>query len=488
MLADSFIKAHAGAKKVQARNADIFRILQGEFELLCEFVTRFQKERMLLPVVPYEWVAEAFTKGLNPRSSDAFRKLKESLLKFQATIWVDVHNRYESKIRIENDQLGFSASTEGRDREKNRDKLKDDFDRDPNLWCQYHGTNDYRTVDCQNLCEDVATLLKNGHLREFLSDWAKNNYSYSQDNAEPSKIGEDSLLQNINMIFGGNEINGVTFSVEKMIKVSVAHSKRLRTVAEDDITFTEEDADGILVPHNGALVISLNILDFKIKRILVDPESSTNIIQWMVLEQAKLTGSIIPATKLLAGFNLASVTTRGEILLPNNAGWVMKTTLFDVLDREMGYNIILCRTWLHEMKVHFSVLGKMPSLLLTSEEKNNFERTPECQRALKDLKQYLSSPPLLSKSEEGKQLLIYLAVLEIADLNWPGGLDSEVIEIKCDSQLVVNQVYGIFDTKEECMQQYVLKVMVQGMVHHPHPERRKCRSRCIGQFGLVQEK
>jgi len=34
MLADSFIKAHAGARKVQARKADIFRIAQGESELL----------------------------------------------------------------------------------------------------------------------------------------------------------------------------------------------------------------------------------------------------------------------------------------------------------------------------------------------------------------------------------------------------------------------------------------------------------------------
>nr|XP_009627431.1 uncharacterized protein Mb2253c-like [Nicotiana tomentosiformis] len=46
----------------------------------------------------------------------------------------------------------------------------------------------------------------------------------------------------------------------------------------------------------------------------------------------------------------------------------------------------------------------------------------------------------------------------IAGLKLARGLSSEVIEIKCDSQLVVNQVYGIFDTKEERIQQYVIKV------------------------------
>nr|XP_009787406.1 PREDICTED: uncharacterized protein LOC104235365 [Nicotiana sylvestris]XP_016486472.1 PREDICTED: uncharacterized protein LOC107806753 [Nicotiana tabacum] len=235
MLADSFIKAHAGDKKVQARKVDIFRIAQGESELLREFVTRFQKKRMLLLVVPDEWTAEEFTKGLNLRSSDTSRKLKESLLEFQKT-WVDVNNHYESKIRIEDDQLSFPASIKGRDREKNKEKLKDDFDadrwssrdrcrikrrqvpetpptprlseynfnisvmelvstirnikearfprlkrsdpsqRDPNIWYEYYGTNNHRIGDCQHLFEEIATLLKNGHFIEFLRDQAKNNY------------------------------------------------------------------------------------------------------------------------------------------------------------------------------------------------------------------------------------------------------------------------------------------------------------------------
>ncbi|XP_070049833.1 uncharacterized protein [Nicotiana tomentosiformis] len=191
-------------------------------------------------------------------------------------------------------------------------------------------------------------LLKNGHLREFLSDRAKNNYGHNRDNAEPLKVGEYPLRQIINTIFGGNKINEVTFSAAKKMKVSITHSKRFR---EDDITFTEEDTYRLLLPHNDALVISLNVLDFKIKRVLVDQRSLAYIIQWRVPEKAKLTGRIILATKLLAGFNLASVTTRGEILLLTNVEEVMKITIFEVVDGDMGYNIILGRLWLHEMKV-----------------------------------------------------------------------------------------------------------------------------------------
>nr|XP_033514679.1 uncharacterized protein LOC117279300 [Nicotiana tomentosiformis] len=53
----------------------------------------------------------------------------------------------------------------------------------------------------------------------------------------------------------------------------------------------------------------------------------------------------------------------------------------------------------------FSVLKK----------ENNLQWTPECIQALKKLKVYLSSPPLLSKSEPGQPFLVYLAVSEVVD-------------------------------------------------------------------------
>ncbi|XP_075086218.1 uncharacterized protein LOC142168940 [Nicotiana tabacum] len=151
----------------------------------------------------------------------------------------------------------------------------DSYQRDPNLWCEYQGTTSHRKGDCRHLWEEVVTLLNNGHLREFLNDRTKNNYGRNRDNMESSKAGEETLRQMINMIFGVNNINEVTFSTAKKTNVSITHSKRLR---EDDTTLTEEDADGLLLPHNDAPVISLNVLDFKIKHVLVNPGSSSNII------------------------------------------------------------------------------------------------------------------------------------------------------------------------------------------------------------------
>jgi hypothetical protein len=43
-----------------------------------------------------------------------------------------------------------------------------------------------------------------------------------------------------------------------------------------------------------------------------------------------------------------------------------------------------------------------------------FEWNDECEKALQDLKEYLTSPPLLSKPKDNETLLIYLAVSSTA--------------------------------------------------------------------------
>ena len=48
----------------------------------------------------------------------------------------------------------------------------------------------------------------------------------------------------------------------------------------------------------------------------------------------------------------------------------------------------------------------------TLRKSKDFEWTPACEQALQGLKKYLTSPPLLSRPKDGKQLYIYLAISE----------------------------------------------------------------------------
>lgn len=80
ILADAFVKAHAGAIKVETRKSDLFKVKQRDNAMLREFVSRFQMERMDLPPVVDDWAVQAFTQGLNPRSSLASEQLKQNLI------------------------------------------------------------------------------------------------------------------------------------------------------------------------------------------------------------------------------------------------------------------------------------------------------------------------------------------------------------------------------------------------------------------------
>ncbi|XP_059288746.1 uncharacterized protein LOC132042145 [Lycium ferocissimum] len=160
------------------------------------------------------------------------------------------------------------------------------------------------------------------------------------------------------MIIGGAEIpRGLMM---KRTKVSITNEKRTRDyVPESSISFSDEDAEGIIQPHNDAFVISVLINKSQVKRILIDPGRSANIIHWKVVEQLRLLDQIVSAARVLNGFNMAYETTKGEITLPVNiAGTVRQMKFYDI-EEETRYNAFLGRPWVHDMREVPSTLHQM---------------------------------------------------------------------------------------------------------------------------------
>ncbi|XP_070013401.1 uncharacterized protein [Nicotiana sylvestris] len=349
-LADSFIKEHSGAQKVKKRMEDIFKIKQGDSELLREFVDRFQRERMMLPRVPDNWAAMAFASNLNEKCSEATRRLKESLREFPETTWNDVYNRYNTKLRIEEDTITQSQKEEMEMRSNpNR--------RNPDFWCEFHNDHGYKTTDCRLLQGEVDHLLKQGYLAELFSE--KGKQAYMKNRQEPPK--PPSPKRTVNFIRGGEEITGVTYmAAKKVSKITVTHGKRVRHVLEEEsITFDDADADGVLTPHNDTLVISLLLHDTNVKRVLIDPGSSVNIILLRMVNEMQAEDKLIPKAHTLSGFDNSSVVTKGDIILTTFTKGVVKDTKFQVVEMDMAYNMILGRLWIHEMDIVPSTLHQV---------------------------------------------------------------------------------------------------------------------------------
>ncbi|XP_060182646.1 uncharacterized protein LOC132612577 [Lycium barbarum] len=136
--------------------------------------------------------------------------------------------------------------------------------------------------------------------------------------------------------------------VVKRTKISIMREKRIWNDDPDGpITFNDEDMEGIAQPHNDALVISFLVNKFRIKRVLIDPGSSANIIRWRVIEQLGLLDQIVLAIRVLNRFNMACETTKGEITLPINMVGTTQQKKFYVIEGDMGYNALLGRSWIH---------------------------------------------------------------------------------------------------------------------------------------------
>ncbi|XP_070045218.1 uncharacterized protein [Nicotiana tomentosiformis] len=111
MLADSSVKAHAGAIKVETKKSYLFKVKQRDNEMLRDFVSRFQMERIDLPPIADDWAVQAFTQGLNTRSSLASQHWRQNLIEYPVVTWADIHNRYQSEIKVNDDQLGAHSES-----------------------------------------------------------------------------------------------------------------------------------------------------------------------------------------------------------------------------------------------------------------------------------------------------------------------------------------------------------------------------------------
>ena len=121
------------------------------------------------------------------------------------------------------------------------------------------------------------------------------------------------------------------------------------------ISFPEKVAEGISMPHDDALVVTMTVANHTIHRLLVDNGSSTDILYWLVVQQMGISQDRIKPFGLpMVGFTGEQVQTMGLISLPVTCGTSLRqsTVMVDflVVDRPSAYNIIIGWPTLNKLK------------------------------------------------------------------------------------------------------------------------------------------
>ena len=131
-----------------------------------------------------------------------------------------------------------------------------------------------------------------------------------KDKKLKGKLEESSRppLGEIRVIIGGTSTGQSSKSRKTYLKVVEniqfsGQSPRMRVTDEQAITFTDEDAERVHHPHDDAIIITLLIVNYTTRRVLVDKGSSADMLYYPAFQQMRLgKDQLLPINSPLVGF------------------------------------------------------------------------------------------------------------------------------------------------------------------------------------------
>nr|CAN67735.1 hypothetical protein VITISV_012279 [Vitis vinifera] len=352
-LSEAFVGQYLCSARHKQNISTLQNIKMQDNESLREFVKRFGQVILQVEAYSMDVVLQIFKRSICPGTP-----FFESLAKKPLATMDDLHPEVAREV-VPNFRTGQGRSIEGRKGQvalKGRPSHHFPYPmRSFSLWsktwptsggldpseqthpeeiivkkCAFHKEHGHTTETCRCLHYLVERLIKAGHLKQYLrSDAGGRDASQNHNSRAPRAPAASKVV--INYINGGPSDEDIGTRAYQLHPAWDNWGEGRPRPIDGTIIFPPVDLTRILQPHRDALIMSLEIGDFDVRRILVDLGSSADLVQASVISHMghSLTG-LENLGRILSGFNGSSTTSLGDIVLPVQAGSVTLNVQFSV--------------------------------------------------------------------------------------------------------------------------------------------------------------
>ena len=229
-----------------------------------------------------------------------------------------------------------------------------------NLYYQYHQDHGHTTENCRSLWDYLDQLVREGKSKQLLNH--SNGLGSQANSGSQRDILSRPPLGTINVIFAAP---GRTRSCPSRIifiaRLSSGDTnqdpKRARVELSLVMGFSNEDKIGTIQPHDDALVITLQIGGYEVKRVMVDQGSAAEIMYPDLYKGLNLKAKdLTPYSSPLMSFKRKIIIPKGQVKLLVQTSLEVVEVDFIVVDIYSPYTAIVARPWLHTLKAVSSTL------------------------------------------------------------------------------------------------------------------------------------